>query len=127
MTKISADEKATREALRPNTQRKATELMNRILVEQNAAAARGDHEQFRYFQEQIKAVAESSTAADYQAIDRAVIAWNKMQDKKQSAADAALAAKAPLSNVQEILTRAHQKKADEQRALKQRLTEHLKR
>ena len=127
MTKISDDEKATREALRPNTQRKATKLMNLILVEQNAAAARGDHAQYRYFQEQIKAVAESSTAADYQAVDRAVIAWNQMQEKKQSAANEALAAKAPLSNVQEILTRAHQKKADEQRALKQRLTAHLKR
>ena len=125
--RLTEEERNMREGLRSQTQRKATELMNLILVEQNAAAARGDHEQFRYFQEQIKAVAESSTAADYQAVDRAVIAWNQMQEKKQSAANEALAAKAPLSNPQEILTRAHQKKADEQRALKQRLTEHLKR
>lgn len=105
MTKISADEKATREALRPNTQRKATKLMNLILVEQNAAAARGDHEQFRYFQEQIKAVAESSTAADYQAVDRAVIAWNKLQEEKLSEAEKAAKSKAPAGDPLERLNK----------------------
>lgn len=111
MTKISADEKATREALRPNTQRKATKLMNLILVEQNAAAARGDRAQFLYFQEQIKAVAESSTAADYQAIDRAVIAWNKLQEEKLSEAEKAIEAKKPVENPKAILDKARSIKA----------------
>lgn len=125
--KLSAEERAMREALRVQTRARATELMNKILKEQQAAAQRGDHEQYRHYQTQIDAVASASADADYQAIERAEISWRKTQDAKQSAADTALAAKAPISNVQEILTRAHQKKAQEQREMRQRLTEHLKR
>lgn len=109
MTKISAEERAMREALRVQTRARATELMNKILKEQQAAAQRGDHEQYRYFQEQISAVAESSTAADYQAIDRAVIAWNKQQEEKLSDAERAAKEKAPLPNPVEILNRARRK------------------
>jgi hypothetical protein len=115
--KLSDDEKATREALRPTTQRKATELMNRILVEQNAAAARGDHAQYRYYQEQIRAVAESSTAADYQAIDRAVIAWNQQQEKKLSDAERAAKSKAPAGDPVERLNRARRTQAHGQKEL----------
>ena len=125
--KISAEERAMREGLRVQTRARATKLMNEILKKQQEAAARGDHEKYRYYQEQITSVAGASADADYRAIERAETAWSKQQQEQQSAADAALAAKAPLSNPQEILTRAHQKKADEQRALKQRLTSHLKR
>lgn len=125
--RISAEERAMREGLRVQTRARATKLMNEILKKQQEAAQRGDHEKYRYYQEQITSVAGASADADYQAIERAEISWSKQQQEQQSAADAALAAKAPLPNAQEILTRAHQKKADEQRALKQRLTAHLKR
>lgn len=125
--RISAEERAMREGLRVQTRARATKLMNEILKKQQEAAQRGDHEKYRYYQEQITSVAGASADADYQAIERAEISWSKQQQEQQSAADAARLAKAPLSNVQEILTRAHQKKADEQRALKQQLTEYLKR
>lgn len=107
--KISAEERNMREGLRVQTQARATKLMNEILKEQQAAAARGDHAQYRYYQEQISAVAESSTAADYQAIDRAVIAWNQQQEKKLSEAERAAKEKAPLPNPVEILNRARRK------------------
>jgi pantothenate synthetase len=125
--KISAEERAMREALRPQTRARATKLMNEILKKQQEAAARGDHEKYRYYQEQISSIASASADADYMAIERAETAWSKQQQEQQSAADAALAAKAPISNVREILTRAHQKKAQEQREMQRRLTAHLKR
>lgn len=125
--KISAEERAIREALRPQTRARCTKLMNAILKKQQEAAARGDHEKYRYYQEQISSIASVSADADYAAIERAETSWSKQQQEQQSAADAALAAKAPISNAQEILTRAHQKKAQEQREMQQRLTAHLKR
>jgi hypothetical protein len=111
MTKLSDDEKAMREGLRTQTQRKATELMNKILKEQQAAAQRGDHAQYRYYQEQISAVAESSKAADYQAIDRAVIAWNTMQQEKLTDAERAAKEKAPAGDPVERLNRARRTQA----------------
>ena len=120
-------DKATREALRLPTQRKATALMNEVEKERQAAAAKGDYPLAQWLRTQIDALAQASIAADRMMVDNFEKAWQNRKESQQSAADAALAAKAPISNAQEILTRAHQKKADEQRALKQRLTEHLKR
>jgi dipeptidase len=125
--RLTDEEKNMREGLRSQTQRRAVAFMNEVEVERQAAAAKGDKETAFWLQAQIKALADASTSADYTMVDNFAKAWQQRKESQQSAANEALAAKAPLSNVQEILTRAHQKKADEQRALKQRLTEHLKR
>lgn len=125
--RLTEEERNMREGLRVQTQRRAVAFMNEVEAERQAAASKGDKDTALWLQAQIKALAEASTAADYTMVDNFAKAWQNRKESQQSAADAALAAKAPLSNAQEILTRAHQKKADEQRALKQRLTEHLKR
>lgn len=125
--RLTEEERNMREGLRSQTQRRAVAFMNEVEVERQAAAARGDKETAFWLQSQIQSLAEASTSADYTMVNNFEKAWQNRKESQQSAADAALAAKAPISNVQEILTRAHQKKADEQRALKQRLTEHLKR
>lgn len=125
--RLTDEEKNMREGLRSQTQRRAVALMNEVEVERQAAAARGDKETAFWLQAQIKDLAEASTAANYTMVDNFAKSWQNRKESQQSAADAALAAKAPISNVQEILTRAHQKKAQEQREMQQRLTEHLKR
>lgn len=127
MMRLTDEERNMREGLRSQTQRRAVAFMNEVEAERQAAAAKGDKETAFWLQAQIKALADASTSADYTMVDNFEKAWQQRKESQQSAANEALAAKAPLSNVQEILTRAHQKKADEQRALKQRLTEHLKR
>ena len=90
--RLSEEERNMREGLRSQTQKRAIAFMNEVEAERQAAAAKGDRETAFWLQEQIKALAEASTAAD-----------------------AALAAKAPISNAQE------------QREMRQRLTEYLKR
>jgi hypothetical protein len=85
------------------------------------------HEKYRYYSRANNLSCGVSADADYRALKRAETAWCKQQQETAISGRSALAAKAPISNVREILTRAHQKKVKEQRALKQRLTEHLKR
>lgn len=125
--RLTEEERNMREGLRSQTQRRAVALMNEVDAERQAAAAKGDKETAFWLQEQIKALAEASTAADYTMVNNFEKAWQQRKESQQAAADAALAAKAPISNALEILTRAHQKKAQEQREMQQRLTAHLKR
>lgn len=125
--RLTEEERNMREGLRVQTQRRAVAFMNEVEAERQAAASKGDKDTALWLQAQIKALAEASTAADYTMVDNFEKAWQNRKESQQSAADAALKAKAPISNVQEILTRAHQKKAQEQREMQRRLTEHLKR
>jgi dipeptidase len=125
--RLTEEERNMREGLRVQTQRRAVAFMNEVEAERQAAASKGDKDTALWLQAQIKALAEASTAADYTMVDNFEKAWQNRKESQQSAADAALAAKAPISNAQEILTRAHQKKAQEQREMQRRLTEHLKR
>jgi dipeptidase len=125
--RLTEEERNMREGLRSQTQRRAVAFMNEVEVERQAAAARGDKETAFWLQAQIKALADASTSADYTMVDNFEKAWQQRKESQQSAADVALAAKAPLPNALEILTRAHQKKAQEQREMQQRLTAHLKR
>jgi hypothetical protein len=115
--KISAEERAMREALRVQTRTRATELMNKILKEQQAAAQRGDHAQYRYFQEQITSVAGASADADYEAITRAETAWNTMQQEKLTDAERAAQEKAPAGDPVERLNRARRTQAHGQKEL----------
>lgn len=125
--RLTEEERNMREGLRVQTQRRAVAFMNEVEAERQAAASKGDKDTALWLQAQIKALAEASTAADYTMVDNFEKAWQNRKESQQSAADTALAAKAPISNIQEILTRAHQKKAQEQREMQRRLTEHLKR
>ncbi|MCK9457315.1 MAG: hypothetical protein M0R31_08490 [Candidatus Riflebacteria bacterium] len=127
MMRLTDEEKNMREGLRPQTQRRAVAFMNEVEAERQAAAARGDKETAFWLQAQIKALADASTSADYALVNNFEKAWQQRKESQQSAANEALAAKAPLPNAKEILTRAHQKKAQEQREMQRRLTEHLKR
>lgn len=115
--RLTEEERAMREALRVQTRARATELMNKILKEQQAAAQRGDHEQYRHYQTQIDAVASASADADYQAIDRAVIAWNTMQQEKLTDAERAAKEKAPAGDPVERLNRARRTQAHGQKEL----------
>jgi len=125
--RLSSEERNMREGLRSQTQKRAVAFMNEVEVERQAAASKGDKETAFWLQAQIQALAEASTAADYTMVNNFEKAWQQRKESQQSAANEALAAKAPISNAQEILTRAHQKKAQEQREMQQRLTAHLKR
>lgn len=125
--RLTDEEKNMREGLRSQTQRRAMAFMNEVEAERQAAAAKGDKDTAFWLQAQIKALADASTSADYTMVNNFEKAWQQRKESQQSATDAALAAKAPISNAQEILTRAHQKNAQEQREMRQRLTEYLKR
>ena len=109
--KISAEERAIREALRPQTRARATKLMNEILKKQQEAAARGDNAQYRYFQEQITSVAGASADADHEAITRAETAWVKLQKEQLSEAEREIEAKKPVENPKAILDKARRLKA----------------
>lgn len=126
MTKISAEERAMREALRPQTRARCTQLMNAIFKKQQEAAARGDHTQYQYYQEQISSIASASADADYQAIDRAETAWVKLQKEQLSEAEREIEAKKPVENPKAILDRARSKKANGQKELDRRERERMK-
>ena len=96
--KISAEERAMREGLRVQTRARATKLMNAILKKQQEAAARGDHAQYQYYQEQITSVAGASADADYQAITRAETSWSKQQQEQLSEEEKAIEAKKPIAD-----------------------------
>ena len=117
MTKISAEERAMREALRSQTRARATKLMNEILKKQQEAAARGDHAQHQYYQEQITSVAGASADADYQAITRAETSWSKQQQEQLSEEEKAIEAKKPIADPKAILDRARRVKANGQKEL----------
>jgi len=117
MTKISAEERAMREGLRVQTRARCTKLMNAILKKQQEAAARGDHEKYRYYQEQITSVAGASADADYQAIERAETAWDKLQKEQLSEAEKLIEAKKPVADPKAILDRARRVKANGQKEL----------
>lgn len=109
--KISAEERAMREGLRVQTRARATKLMNEILKKQQEAAQRGDHEKYRYYQEQISSIASASADADYMAIERAETAWVKLQKEQLSEAEREIEAKKPVENPKAILDKARRLKA----------------
>ena len=109
--KISAEERAMREALRPQTIARCTKLMNAIFKKQQEAAARGDHAQYQYYQEQISSIASASADADYMAIERAETAWVKLQKEQLSEAEREIEAKKPVENPKAILDKARRLKA----------------
>lgn len=96
--RISKELQDIRNALRPTTQRTAQKLMQEIEAARQAAAAKSDREEVAYLAEQIKHVAEASTLADFEAVDNAVISWNKRKEAQKAEADKALAAIQPLSD-----------------------------
>ena len=74
-------DKATREALRLPTQRKATALMNEVEKERQSAAAKGDYPLAQWLRTQIDALSHASISADREAVDNFEIAWNKRNAK----------------------------------------------
>jgi hypothetical protein len=96
--RISKELQDIRNALRPTTQRTAQKLMQEIEAARQAAAAKSDREEVAYLAEQIKHVAEASTLADFEAVDNAVISWNKRKAAQEAEADKALAAIQPPSD-----------------------------
>jgi non-ribosomal peptide synthetase component F len=102
-------DKATREALRLPTQRKATALMNEVEIERQKAAAKGDYPLAQWLRTQIEALGQASIAADRMMVDNFDQQWQKRKESQQAAADAALKAKAPLPNPVDILNRARRK------------------
>ena len=96
--RIPKDLQDQRNALRTVTQRKAVALMQEIEQERQKAAAKFDREEVAYLQDQIKNIAEASTLADFEAVDNAVISWNKRKEAQKAEADKALAAIQPLSD-----------------------------
>lgn len=96
--KISKALQETRNALRPTTQKKAKELMAEVEAARQAAAAKSDREEVAYLADQIKNIAEASTLADFEAVDNAVISWNKRKEAQKAEADKALAAIQPPSD-----------------------------
>jgi hypothetical protein len=98
LMRISKELQDIRNALRPTTQRTAQKLMQEIEAARQAAAAKSDREEVAYLAEQIKHVAEASTLADFEAVDNAVISWNKRKAAQEAEADKALAAIQPPSD-----------------------------
>jgi hypothetical protein len=96
--RISKELQDQRNALRPTTQRKSHALMQEIEAARQAAAAKSDREEVAYLAEQIKHVAEASTLADFEAVDNAVIAWNKRKAEQKAEADKVLKAIEPPSD-----------------------------
>jgi hypothetical protein len=96
--RISKELQDIRNALRPTTQRTAQKLMQEIEAARQAAAAKSDREEVAYLAEQIKHVAEASTLADFEAVDNAVISFNKRKEAQKAEADKALAAIQPPSD-----------------------------
>jgi hypothetical protein len=91
-------DKATREALRLPTQRKATALMNEVEIERQKAAAKGDYQMAQWLRTQIYALGQSSIAADREAVDNFEIAWNKRKAEQKAEADKAQKAIEPPSD-----------------------------
>lgn len=110
--RISAEERAMREGLRVQTRARCTKLMNAILKKQQEAAARGDHAQYQYYQEQISSIASVSADADYAAIERAETAWDKLQKEQLTEAEKAIEAKKPIADPKAVLDRARRIKAN---------------
>lgn len=96
--RISKELQDIRNALRPTTQRTAQKLMQEIEAARQAAAAKFDREEVAYLQDQIKNIAEASTLADFEAVDNAVISWNKRKEEQKAEADKSLAAIQPPSD-----------------------------
>jgi len=115
--KISAEERAMREGLRVQTRARCTKLMNAILKKQQEAAARGDHAQYQYYQEQISSIASVSADADYAAIERAETAWDKLQKEQLTEAEKAIEAKKPIADPKAVLDRARRIKANGKKEL----------
>jgi len=112
-------DKATREALRLPTQRKATAIMQEVEKERQAAAAKADYQLAQWLRTQIDALAQASIAADREAVDNFEIAWNKRKNDMLSDAERALEAKKPVENPKAILDRARRLKAQGQANLEQ--------
>lgn len=96
--RIPKDLQDQRNALRTVTQRKAVALLQEVDKARQAAAAAGDKETVFYLQDQIKNIAEASTIADFEAVDNAVIAWNKRKEALKAEADKVLKAIEPPSD-----------------------------
>lgn len=119
-------DKATREALRLPTQRKATALMNEVEKERQAAAAKGDYPLAQWLRTQIDALAQASIAADREAVDNFEIAWNKRKNDLLSDAERALEAKKPIANPKAILDKARRVQAQGKANLEQIERERMK-
>ena len=85
--RISKELQERRNSLRAVTQRKAVALLQEIEQERQKAAARCDKEEAFFLQDQIKHVAEASTLADYEAIDNAILSWDKRKADRQAEAE----------------------------------------
>ena len=119
-------DKATREALRLPTQRKATAIMQEVEKERQAAAAKADYQLAQWLRTQIDALAQASIAADREAVDNFEIAWNKRKNDLLSDAERALEAKKPIADPKAILDKARRVQAQGKANLEQIERERMK-
>ena len=119
-------DKATREALRLPTQRKATALMNEVEKERQSAAAKGDYPLAQWLRTQIDALSHASISADREAVDNFEIAWNKRKNDMLSDAEKAIEAKKPVENPKAILDKARRVQAQGKANLEQIERERMK-
>lgn len=96
--RISKELQERRNSLRAVTQRKAVALLQEIEQERQKAAARCDKEEAFYLAEQIQEIGAASTLADFEAIDNAIMSWDKRKAERNAEADKALAAIQPPSD-----------------------------
>lgn len=109
--RISKELQEQREAFRTQTKIKATALLQEVEKERQAAAAKGDFPLVQFMQTQIRTLADASAAADFEAVERFRLAWEKRKNDMLSEAEKAAKARAPISNPEEILNKARRTQA----------------